>query len=529
MAMSSAWTNSTAPGPDADESSMANMFVLVAAMSGLVYTAAVDKSEGDVPAFLTVDNLLRREFEVASMWLSGKAVPATLAMKQGHTVATPIWNGEPIMFGTSVTPLTCPLVLVPAPHTRPLPRPGMRLYFYVAAIILVAPSLYLISYFSGFALAVAAITGALAVKSGLSIIRADFELAKARPSREIDVFARTLNTGQKFFLVVIIPAWFASSAGGLASATTCPNLLLTMAAWLLVAFFKVGICMSTLLHRYAAHAAFKVGPVTNLVLGVLSCLAYQGGPLWWASKHRAHHKFCDTTSRDPHSPKLVGIANAFLFFLAGDSPDSTRSMLGVDEEFVPRHMDTPAMRVIDSLNFVFPLIEFYVATRLFGPPGLLVAWTSSWICCISTLWFNIRNHPDGEAEVKKLRPEPEHLKFRRMSDRSKDCDSTDEAVGIGGALLFVFLDVTSSIFIPIIGEGTHDHHHSHPELAQRPGLDFPQYFVYGLEMLGLARSVRTLDKLSASSDSFRSSSSSQRSSSSERPSMSDTKASSKSD
>ena len=78
MAMSSAWTNSTAPGPDADESSMANMFVLVAAMSGLVYTAAVDKSEGDVPAFLTVDNLLRREFEVASMWLSGKAVPATL-------------------------------------------------------------------------------------------------------------------------------------------------------------------------------------------------------------------------------------------------------------------------------------------------------------------------------------------------------------------------------------------------------------------------------------------------------------------
>ena len=42
LAMSSTWTNSTAPGPDADESSMANMFVLVAAMSGLVCTAAVD-------------------------------------------------------------------------------------------------------------------------------------------------------------------------------------------------------------------------------------------------------------------------------------------------------------------------------------------------------------------------------------------------------------------------------------------------------------------------------------------------------
>lgn len=37
---------------------------------------------------------------------------------------------------------------------------------------------------------------------------------------------------------------------------------------------------------------------------------FQGGPLWWASKHRSHHVYCDTDARDPHSPALVGDVSA---------------------------------------------------------------------------------------------------------------------------------------------------------------------------------------------------------------------------
>ena len=63
-----------------------------------------------------------------------------------------------------------------------------------------------------------------------------------------------------------------------------------LAASVALSVTKVNICMSVCLHRYAAHQAFTCGPVTNLFLCLLGCLAIQGGPLWWASQHRCHHK-----------------------------------------------------------------------------------------------------------------------------------------------------------------------------------------------------------------------------------------------
>ena len=51
----------------------------------------------------------------------------------------------------------------------------------------------------------------------------------------------------------------------------------------------------------------------SVLLALLGCLATQGGPVWWASKHRAHHKFCDKP-RDPHSAKLRGLIGAFAWF-----------------------------------------------------------------------------------------------------------------------------------------------------------------------------------------------------------------------
>jgi fatty-acid desaturase len=57
-----------------------------------------------------------------------------------------------------------------------------------------------------------------------------------------------------------------------------------------VASWKINICMSVCMHRYASHAAFKCGRWTNIGICILGCLANQGGPLWWASQHRCHHK-----------------------------------------------------------------------------------------------------------------------------------------------------------------------------------------------------------------------------------------------
>ena len=163
---------------------------------------------------------------------------------------------------------------------------------------------------------------------------------------------------------------------------------MAMLATLLVAgvagmLVKIGVCMSIGLHRYAAHAAFKCGPVVRFGLSVLGCLANQGGPIWWASQHRAHHKFCDG-ERDPHSAEQVGVVKAFVFF---------DRITNVNEEFAPRHLESLSIRVLDTFAGACVAVEFYLAHRFGGLPALWVAYVSATLCQTVTLWFNIVNHP----------------------------------------------------------------------------------------------------------------------------------------
>src|SRR5204862_8114358 len=54
-------------------------------------------------------------------------------------------------------------------------------------------------------------------------------------------------------------------------------------------------------HRYFSHRSFHTYPWFEFILGCVGCLAFQNGPLWWASKHRQHHRAADT-AEDLHSP-----------------------------------------------------------------------------------------------------------------------------------------------------------------------------------------------------------------------------------
>lgn len=58
-------------------------------------------------------------------------------------------------------------------------------------------------------------------------------------------------------------------------------------------------------HRYFAHRAYKTSRVFQFVLGALAQSSLQSGLIWWASKHRDHHKYVDTP-RDSHSPREYG-------------------------------------------------------------------------------------------------------------------------------------------------------------------------------------------------------------------------------
>ena len=135
---------------------------------------------------------------------------------------------------------------------------------------------------------------------------------------------------------ILVPLYFLSIVlclPGLANpfTTLCSVVIMTVA--------KLAVCMSAVLHRWAAHGAFKCSYPVSVLLAVLGCLATQGGPIWWASKHRAHHKFCDKP-RDPHCPKLRGMIGAFAWF-----EDEHKY---IDLEFSPLHLRGRLLMLIDT-------------------------------------------------------------------------------------------------------------------------------------------------------------------------------------
>ena len=54
-------------------------------------------------------------------------------------------------------------------------------------------------------------------------------------------------------------------------------------------------------HRYFAHRAFRTSRVFQFCLAFLAQTSAQRGVLWWAAKHRLHHRYSDT-DLDVHSP-----------------------------------------------------------------------------------------------------------------------------------------------------------------------------------------------------------------------------------
>jgi fatty-acid desaturase len=278
--------------------------------------------------------------------------------------------------------------------------------------------------------------------------------------------AAAKSRGRKLqpYLHICLPMYFASWP--LCVVAEKPLHAITLV--LLLVVFKIGMCMSVCLHRYAGHGAFKCGPATNACLCVLGCLANQGGPIWWGSKHRCHHSNCDL-ERDPHSPLISGVIDAFQFHALDKHKD-------VDQEFRPSHCDDFVARLIDTLSFVPVTLELSLSFLFGGPVALWVSYVSGWMSQTLALWFNVANHPP-------------HLKTE-----GHPCASNDSADYIFppshvGAMtpnaLFAFFSHFTWV-AQLTGESAHDHHHDHSSLARRPGVDLPYHLMLlPLEAWGL--------------------------------------------
>lgn len=254
---------------------------------------------------------------------------------------------------------------------------------------------------------------------------------------------------------------------------------------------KVGIPMSVCLHRFAAHAAFQCSAITRFLLLVVGCLAHQGGPIWWAATHRAHHKFCDT-DRDPHSPLIDGPEKAFGFFA---------EKTGVLEEFVPRHLDgSELLWLLDTWSFLVHSLELGIAYYFGGHPAVFIAWTSAWMCQVTTLWFNVINHPVPAGHQLPSKDEQENPPSN--NNMKEACVASNYKYNFLGMGLppgyemagwyppFHIFNLSNYIFAQMSAESDHKDHHDNARLAKRNPHDvFYWSFVWPMEKVGIIWNV----------------------------------------
>ena len=75
-------------------------------------------------------------------------------------------------------------------------------------------------------------------------------------------------------------------------------------------------------HRYFAHRAFRTSRIFQFGLAFLALTSAQRGILWWAAKHRQHHRHSDTDA-DLHSPVLRGFFYAHIGWIFLSRNDAT--------------------------------------------------------------------------------------------------------------------------------------------------------------------------------------------------------------
>jgi stearoyl-CoA desaturase (delta-9 desaturase) len=75
-------------------------------------------------------------------------------------------------------------------------------------------------------------------------------------------------------------------------------------------------------HRYFAHRAFRTTRLFQFCLGFMAQTSAQKGILWWAAKHRLHHKYSDTVD-DVHSPVQRGFFYSHVGWIFVPSNDAT--------------------------------------------------------------------------------------------------------------------------------------------------------------------------------------------------------------
>ncbi len=205
-------------------------------------------------------------------------------------------------------------------------------------------------------------------------------------------------------------------------------------------------------HRYFSHRSYRASRPVQFVLAFVGTTAAQKGPLWWASHHRAHHRYSDT-DQDIHSPQK-GFWWSHVGWILCDKYGAT------DLDAVRDLAAFPELRFLDRYNAIGPWTAAIAAFLIGGWSGLVVGFFGSTVALWhATFTINSLNHTVGT---------------RRYA-------TTDTSRNNPVLALLTF------------GEGWHNNHH-HYQASARQGFRWGEIDLswYALRSLAAVRVVRDL-------------------------------------
>jgi stearoyl-CoA desaturase (delta-9 desaturase) len=141
-------------------------------------------------------------------------------------------------------------------------------------------------------------------------------------------------------------------------------------------------------HRLLSHRSYKAGRVVTFMLALFGTMAMQRGPLWWAAKHREHHRDSDTPA-DAHSPRHFGFWGAHMGWVFRKRADADMSLI---QDFAKY----PELRLLEKHDYI-PGILLGIACFLIGGwAGLFVGFVlSTMLVYHATFMINSLAHVFG--------------------------------------------------------------------------------------------------------------------------------------
>jgi len=219
-------------------------------------------------------------------------------------------------------------------------------------------------------------------------------------------------------------------------------------------------------HRLLSHRSFSCPKFVEYFWTLPAYLAFEGAPIWWATIHRAHHRYVDTPL-DPHSPRN-GLAHAWLGWLFDRhypehiNPETQAKDLLKDPIYSFLEQDGDwwkSYALCATINILFRMAIFVrfgwipaTASMLAGLTVLQVPVMLNVFCHMSKLGYRNFNTPDDSVNVWWV------------------------------ALL-------------AMGEGWHNNHHALPGSAQsgikETEIDVSWMIIRAMEKMGLVTRVNT--------------------------------------